>query len=42
MSEQMLTSQLATLEEPRHALAIDASPSPAEIAKNILAALSSL
>lgn len=40
MNEQMLASQLATLEEPQHALVIDASPSPGEIVRNIRAALS--
>jgi len=33
--EQLLTSQLADLEEPTHALAIDASRSPEEIAAEI-------
>jgi|SRR5579872_1110507 len=40
MTEQMLASQLATLEEPERALVIDASPSPVEIVSNIRAALS--
>ena len=40
MTEKMLESQLATLEEPEHALVIDASPSPAEIVRNIRRALS--
>jgi gluconokinase len=39
MTEQMLASQLATLEEPQHALVIDASPSPAAIANDIRIAI---
>lgn len=35
MTEQMLASQLATLEEPQCALVIDASYSPVEIVRNI-------
>jgi gluconokinase len=37
MSDQMLASQLATLEEPEHALAIDAEASPSEIVSEIRA-----
>lgn len=40
MTEQMLASQLGTLEEPKHALVIDASPSPAKIVTDIRAGLS--
>lgn len=40
MTEQMLTSQLATLQEPRHAVVIDASPPPVEVVRNIRSALS--
>jgi gluconokinase len=40
MTEQMLASQLATLEEPESALVIDATPSPAEVVKNIRTSLS--
>jgi gluconokinase len=40
MTEQMLASQLATLEEPEDATVIDANPSPEEIARKIRAALS--
>jgi gluconokinase len=40
MTEQMLASQLATLEEPERALVIDACPSQVEIVSNIRAALS--
>jgi gluconokinase len=39
MTEQMLASQLATLEEPQHALVVDASAPPGEIVKNIRSAL---
>lgn len=39
MTEQMLGSQLATLEEPQHALVIDASASPVEVVRNIRTAL---
>ena len=39
MTEQMLDSQLATLEEPEHALAIDVDRTPAGIAKEIQARL---
>src|SRR5271170_4863882 len=35
MTEQMLDSQLATLEEPEHALAIDVDRAPAEIVNEI-------
>lgn len=40
MTEQMLTSQLATLQEPQHAVVIDASPPPVEVVRNIRSALS--
>jgi gluconokinase len=40
MSEQMLASQLATLEEPELALVIDASLSPEEIVRKVRANLS--
>jgi gluconokinase len=39
MTEQMLESQLATLEEPEHAVAINVDRSPAEIVKEIQARL---
>jgi gluconokinase len=39
MTEQMLASQLATLEEPKHGVAIDVDRSPAEIVKEIRARL---
>jgi gluconokinase len=39
MTEQMLDSQLATLEEPKHAVAIDVDRPPAEIVKEIQARL---
>jgi gluconokinase len=40
MSQQMLSSQLATFEEPELALVIDATPSPEEIVRKIRASLS--
>jgi gluconokinase len=40
MTEQMLASQLATLEEPQQALTIDASPSPHNVVRAIRDALS--
>lgn len=40
MTEQMLASQLATLEEANLALVIDVSPSPEEIVSKIRAAVS--
>jgi gluconokinase len=40
MTERMLASQLATLEEPKHAAVVDATPSPAEIVRNIRKSLS--
>jgi gluconokinase len=39
MTEQMLQSQLATLEEPEQAVAIDVDRPPAEVAKEIQARL---
>jgi gluconate kinase len=39
MTEQMLESQLATLEEPEHAVAIDVDRPPAEIVQEIQARL---
>jgi gluconokinase len=39
MTEQMLESQLATLEEPEYAMAIDVARAPAEIVKEIQASL---
>jgi gluconokinase len=39
MTEQMLASQLAALEEPEHALVIDADASPEEIKRKIRAGL---
>jgi gluconokinase len=41
MTEQMLASQLATLEEPEHALIVDVDASPAEIAAKIRASIDS-
>jgi gluconokinase len=41
MAEQMLASQLATLEEPEHALIVDVDASPAEIAAKIRASIDS-
>lgn len=40
MTEQMLTSQLATLQEPQHAVVIDDGPPPVEVVRNIRSALS--
>jgi gluconate kinase len=39
MTEPMLASQLAALEEPQHALVIDVNASPAEIAAKIRTSL---
>jgi gluconokinase len=39
MTEQMLASQLATLEEPQHAIVIDIDQSPTEIVEEIRAKL---
>jgi gluconate kinase len=39
MTEQMLASQLAALEEPEHATVIEAGGSPKEIVREIRAAL---
>jgi carbohydrate kinase (thermoresistant glucokinase family) len=39
MTEQMLQSQLATLEEPEHALVVNVDRSPAEIVTEIRARL---
>lgn len=40
MTEQMLASQLATLQEPQHAVVIDDGPPPVEVVRNIRSALS--
>lgn len=40
MTEQMLASQLATLQEPQHAVVIDDGPPPVEVVRNIRFALS--
>jgi gluconokinase len=39
MTEKMLASQLATLEEPQHAIAVNGDGTPAEIVSEILASL---
>jgi gluconate kinase len=41
MTEQMLASQLAALEEPEHAVIVDVDASPAEIVAKIRASIDS-